>query len=179
MSYLEKGFDIFLNRSFADVYDIGEMSYDRASVLLQGVPGSNVIGGQTKSSDGKLYIDWDSGAIIASDGARSRVVVGYVAEEDGYGIKIYDASGNEVFSVAGQLTSSGLGDSSVTTTKIADLAVTNAKITSMAADKITTGDLVVAVDVGNPSTGFTRLDGVNNRIIVNDGTTNRIVIGDV
>ena len=65
------------------------------------------------------------------------------------------------------------------TVRIADLAVTNAKIEDVEAGKILAGDLIVAVDIGSPGSGFTRLDGENNRIIVNDGANNRIVIGDV
>lgn len=64
------------------------------------------------------------------------------------------------------------------TVRIDDASVTNAKIVSLAADKITAGDLIVAVDVGDPATGYTRLDGDNNRIVVHDGTNPRVVIGE-
>lgn len=67
---------------------------------------------------------------------------------------------------------------SITTARIADAAITTAKIVSLEADKITAGDLTVQVDIGDAATGFTRLDGVNNRIINHDGTNNRIVIGE-
>ena len=72
-----------------------------------------------------------------------------------------------------------IADLAVTNAKIADLAVDDAKIADLSADKITAGDLIVAVNVGESITGFVRLDGVNNRMIVHNGTTNRIVIGDV
>lgn len=62
------------------------------------------------------------------------------------------------------------------TVKFADLAVTTAKIFGLSADKITTGELEVAVDLGDPSSGYIRFDSANSRIIVNDGTTNRILI---
>jgi len=72
-----------------------------------------------------------------------------------------------------------IDDASITEAKIEDLAVTNAKIASLAAEKITAGDIIVAVDVGDIGTGFVRLDGANDRIVINDGTTNRIVIGNI
>jgi len=72
-----------------------------------------------------------------------------------------------------------LNGQGIRTAKIADASITNAKIASLSANKITAGDLIVAVDIGNPASGYVRLDGTNNRIIVNDGTTNRIVIGEV
>jgi hypothetical protein len=72
-----------------------------------------------------------------------------------------------------------LNGQGIRTARIADAAITDAKIDSLSADKITTGDLVVAVDVGDPASGYLRIDGVNNRIVGNDGTTNRFVLGDV
>ena len=41
------------------------------------------------------------------------------------------------------------------------------------------GDITVALNVGTGGTGYVKIDGANNRIIVHDGTTNRIVIGNV
>ena len=72
-----------------------------------------------------------------------------------------------------------LNGQGIRTARIADASITDAKIESLSANKITAGDLIVAVDIGNPASGYVRLDGTNNRIIVNDGTTNRIVIGEV
>lgn len=75
--------------------------------------------------------------------------------------------------------SAEIDDASITTAKIVDASITNAKIVSLVADKITAGDILVAVDIGDAGTGFVRLDGANNYILVNDGTNNRIVIGDI
>lgn len=44
----------------------------------------------------------------------------------------------------------------------------------ISADNITTGTLTAGVDVG---TSNVKIDGVNNRIIINDGTNDRIIIG--
>lgn len=62
----------------------------------------------------------------------------------------------------------------VGTVRIADGAITNAKITSLSADKITTGNLIVAIGVGN---GHILIDGENERIIINDGTNDRVLLG--
>ena len=78
------------------------------------------------------------------------------------------------------VTTTKIENAAITTAKIVDAAITNAKIVTLAANKLTAGTLTVAVDVGTASGGaFVRVDGANNRIIVNDGTTNRIVIGNV
>jgi len=63
------------------------------------------------------------------------------------------------------------------TAKFADASITNAKITSLVADKITTGDFIVAIDIGNPASGYLRLDGANNRFVGHNGTTNKMVMG--
>jgi len=46
-------------------------------------------------------------------------------------------------------------------------------------EEIASGTYSNTMNVGTASTGYVRIDGGNNRIIVNDGTTNRIVIGNV
>lgn len=58
-------------------------------------------------------------------------------------------------------------------------AVANSKIAFISADKIATGTLIASVNLGTTGTGYILLDGPNNRIIVNDGTTNRVVIGSI
>lgn len=57
--------------------------------------------------------------------------------------------------------------------------VGNSKISFIAADKIATGTLVAGINVGQGTSGYVLIDGPNNRIVVNDGTTNRIVIGSI
>ena len=61
---------------------------------------------------------------------------------------------------------------------IGDGAITNAKISNVSADKIITSTLTAQVNVGS-GTGYVRLDGANNRIIIHDGSHPRIVIGNV
>jgi hypothetical protein len=52
-------------------------------------------------------------------------------------------------------------------------------ISDLNVNHLTAGDITVAVDIGNPASGYVRLDGENNRIVINDGTTNRIIIGEI
>lgn len=78
--------------------------------------------------------------------------------------------------------------------------ISNGKIRNLSADKITSGTidagvvtvsnidpadinsgtLSTQVNVGTTiSSSYVQLDGANNRIVVNDGTTNRIIIGNI
>ena len=50
---------------------------------------------------------------------------------------------------------------------------------TVAPSSINTGTITNAVNVGTSATGYVKLDGPNNRIVVNDGTTNRIIIGNI
>ncbi len=72
-----------------------------------------------------------------------------------------------------------LQNASITNAKIGSLAVQDGNILSLSANKLTAGTVLVSVNVGSAASGYVLIDGVNNRILVNDGTTNRIVIGNV
>lgn len=78
----------------------------------------------------------------------------------------------------GAVTTTKIANASITTAKIQDASITNAKISNVSADKITTSTLTAQVNVGS-GIGYVMLDGVNNRIIVHDGSYPRIVIGNV
>jgi len=67
----------------------------------------------------------------------------------------------------------------IRTTTVQDNAITNRKITSVSADKIAAGTVVVSINLGTASTGYIKLDGANNRIVVNDGTVDRVYLGDL
>ena len=59
-------------------------------------------------------------------------------------------------------------------------AVTTSKVQYITADKIAAGTVTVAMNLGTSiGDAYIQLDGANNRIVVNDGTTNRIVIGNI
>jgi len=163
LSYTDIGFDRLLNKNTP----VASMNDASSSMYITSLSGSNISGGITSSNTGTLSINWDTGEIIINDGARSRVLMGYVAEEDAYGIKILDPTGNVVLSAAGKVQTEGLEDGSVT----------DVKISSVAAEKIIAGSLIVPVDLGNISSGYIRLDGENNRIIINDGTNDIILLG--
>ena len=62
----------------------------------------------------------------------------------------------------------------VGTARIADAAITNAKINDLSADKITAGTISVTVNLGEENI---EIDGEENRILINDGTNDRILIG--
>lgn len=60
------------------------------------------------------------------------------------------------------------------TAQIKDAIITNAKIYSMAVDKLTAGTISVAANVGGSNV---KIDGGNNRILINDGSYDRILLG--
>lgn len=53
------------------------------------------------------------------------------------------------------------------------------KVDQIAADKITTGVLTAVATLGGGNTGYVRIEGDKQRIIVNDGTTDIIGIGNL
>lgn len=65
----------------------------------------------------------------------------------------------------------------VRTTTVQDNAITDRKITSISADKIGAGTVIVSINLGTVATGYIKLDGANNNIVVNDGTVDRILMG--
>jgi hypothetical protein len=59
-------------------------------------------------------------------------------------------------------------------------SVTPTKVSYLPINKISSGTILVQYNLGSGTGGsYMILDGGNNRISVNDGTTNRIVIGNV
>lgn len=57
---------------------------------------------------------------------------------------------------------------------------TDFQFEGVGANKITSGILATTIQLGQPfGSSILRLDGPNNRILINDGTTNRIAIGSV
>ncbi len=55
-----------------------------------------------------------------------------------------------------------------------DGVISTAKIKNLSADVITAGTINVKISIGG---GNIYIDGANNRIIVNDGTVDRVLIG--
>ena len=77
------------------------------------------------------------------------------------------------------INTSKLVNNVITTEKIVGSAVTDDKIITVSADKLTAGTITVGINLGVGTSGSMTFDGANNRIVINDGTTNRIVIGSV
>lgn len=182
MSYLEAGFTKQLYKASAQSRP-GVYLEDVASQKVSQVSGDSIIGGKAGSRSGNFQVNWAGEYLLASDGAVDRVKVGFIAEEDTYGLVIKDAQGNTIISTtgfgAGTVGTTELADGAVGESNIGDGAVSNAKISGVSVNKLLAGDLLVTADIGNPTTGYTRLDGENNRIIVNDGSDDRIVIGNI
>jgi len=74
-----------------------------------------------------------------------------------------------------------VGSNAIGTNQLKDGAVTSAKVSELSADKILAGIIEAEVEVGVSSkrNAYVKLDGPNNRIVVHDGNTPRIVIGNV
>ena len=89
-------------------------------------------------------------------------------------------SSNERRFTSGNEFDATFDSSLITSSRLFGSVVTDDNIVGMAATKILAGTIEVSVDVGTAAGGaYVRLDGVNNRIIVNDGTTDRIIIGNI
>jgi hypothetical protein len=56
-------------------------------------------------------------------------------------------------------------------------AVGAVNIRNLTADKILAGTISVAIGLGTEGTGYIKLDGGNNNIVVNDGSNDRVLIG--
>ncbi len=184
--YKTAGFDQFLNRRMG--LPSIEMTEDVSSLRVSQLSSTSLVPGITSSQDGKLKIDWAESLLVATDGARNRVEIGKLPGTNQYGIRIYDAEGNIVIDAGGNVvgadfvledgmvTTDKLADLAVTAVKIANLAVTNAKIASLSADKLTTGTLSASTEI-NVGANYNKGDGINKRIIINDGADDRILIG--
>lgn len=56
-------------------------------------------------------------------------------------------------------------------------AISPSRMQYITADKIAAGTVIVALNVGSSTTGYIKIDGANKRIVINDGTTDRIYFG--
>jgi len=72
------------------------------------------------------------------------------------------------------VTNAKIDNLAVTSAKIDNLAVTNAKINDLSVDKLTTGTINVAANVGGTNV---KIDGTETRILMNDGANDRLLIG--
>ncbi len=105
------GFNEFLVREPTD--KIVGWSEDIVTSRISQLSGSVIGAGESRSSDGKTIINWDTGEVTFSDGARRRVFLGKIPGTEDYGIKIVDAEGNVVMSALGQIQTAGIAFGSV------------------------------------------------------------------
>ncbi len=97
MSYLDEGFNNYLVREFpvGGAAQKPTLTQDDVDALIEGVSGSKITSGISRSKDGFLKIDWDKGTITLSDGTKPYFVVG--KQDDGTrGIKLLDTDGNQI-----------------------------------------------------------------------------------
>lgn len=83
---------------------------------------------------------------------------------------------------SGRISQRDVYSNSLQTQNYANNSVTDGKIVSISVDKLIAGTIEVVVDIGTPDSGFLRIDGAdsdNFGILMNDGTTNRLFIGDL
>ncbi len=75
MSYLESGFDKYLQRTTLPPPP-QEYSEDLSSQTIPLLTGGAVAGGITTSTSNRIQIDWEKGQILVGDGANWRVIIG-------------------------------------------------------------------------------------------------------
>lgn len=92
--YTTAGFDKFLTRK-QDPQTPEDILEDEGSLRIDETLGSKTFTGKSTSADGLLEIDWDNRKITVNDNVRDRVVVGYIAEEGKYGVRVTDSSGTD------------------------------------------------------------------------------------
>jgi len=76
MTYREAGYTKLLYKNIPSK-SVG--TEDSNSLEIPILSGSSIGGGITRSTSGKIQIDWDTGQILVGDGANWRVIIG----EDG------------------------------------------------------------------------------------------------
>lgn len=75
MTYEEVGFNKLLYKTGLTTTST-QMTEDQSSNDISSLSGSIITGGITKSTSGKILIDWDLGQILVGDGANWRVLIG-------------------------------------------------------------------------------------------------------
>ena len=81
---------------------------------------------------------------------------------------------------AGTITATEIASNAITTDKLNANAVTAEKISGDQLDAVATNTGTLNVDEYiNVGAANVKIDGANTRIVMNDGTANRVVIGNV
>ena len=96
-SYSDQGFNNYLEREFTTggVAQKPTLTQDDVDTLIEGVSGSKITSGISRSKDGLLKLDWDKGTITLSDGTKPYLIIG--KQDDGTrGFRLLDAVGNGI-----------------------------------------------------------------------------------
>ena len=95
--YLAQGFNNYLEREFTigGAAQKPTLTQDDVDTLIEGVSGSKITSGISRSKDGLLKLDWDKGTMTFSDGTKPYFVVG--KQDDGTrGVKLLETDGNQI-----------------------------------------------------------------------------------
>ena len=95
--YSTEGFNNYLVREFKDASTAQKpiLTQDDVDTLIEGVSGSKITSGISRSKDGLLKLDWDKGIITLSDGTKPYFILG--KQDDGTrGLRLLDAIGNQI-----------------------------------------------------------------------------------
>mgnify|MGYP001567216706 CR=1 FL=1 len=95
MSWKDQGFNNLLTRELSETGQKTALTQDDVDSLIEGVSGSKITSGISRSKDGLLKIDWDKGTITLTDGTKPYFVLG--KQDDGTrGFRLLDTPGNQV-----------------------------------------------------------------------------------
>jgi len=126
-------------------------------------------------SSGKIVLDGSNNGLIkvldSQSTPQERVQIGDITGSGVYGIRVLDGNGNAI------LRSSDNETGDIDWTYISNVTINNADINDVSIDKLTTGNL----GDNSLNTGSDNLviDGSNPWLYVNDGTYNRVQLGDI
>jgi hypothetical protein len=99
MSYLDLGFDEFMNPVDGSSTATQEMDPLESDTYIQQISANKLQGGLASSPDGRLKIDFDNGSLRVNDGTADLIQIG-VLEDGSIGFLIKDNNGNVLIKFA-------------------------------------------------------------------------------
>lgn len=101
MSYIDSGFNRFLEKPVRQETGFRELDAMDTEQLIGDISGGKIIGGLLRSQDGKTSVNLDTGAFVVNDGRVERVRLG--KQEDGtIGIVVRDDDDNVLIQITGE-----------------------------------------------------------------------------
>jgi len=99
MSYLDNGYDKWLEKTIINSQiEYSDMDTD---ALIGNLSGSKILStGTIMSQDRKIQLNLDKNMFVVNDGTIDRLKMGKFDDGE-YGIRIYDAKGNEIINITG------------------------------------------------------------------------------